>query len=53
MEMELAEVRERWEPMNLTYIGQVEDVIQGGGGKLSLITGDPGEPFRCPPGQCA
>ena len=35
--------RQPWEPMKLTYSGDVGKIIQGGGGKLSLTGGDPGE----------
>jgi hypothetical protein len=38
--------------MTLTYLGQFADLVQGGGGKLSIVAGDPGEPSSCPPGQC-
>jgi hypothetical protein len=44
------EVQE-WQPMTLSYVGQFADLVQGGGGKVSSTAGDPGEPFRCPPGQ--
>jgi hypothetical protein len=39
-----------WEPMRLTYVGEVGEVLRGGGGKLSTSPGDPGEPMRKPPG---
>jgi hypothetical protein len=39
-----------WEPMRLQYVGHVGEVIQGGEGKLSPPTADPGEP-RKPKGQ--
>lgn len=39
-----------WEPMELTYVGHVGEVLQLGGGKLSMACGDPGEP-RKPKGQ--
>jgi hypothetical protein len=38
-----------WQPMTLSYVGQFADLVQGGGGKLSVDPGDPGEPQRCPP----
>lgn len=44
--------KELWEPMSITYVAHVSDIVLGGGGKDSLITGDPGEPLRCPPGNC-
>ena len=40
-----------WEPMALESIGKVSDVVQQGGGKLTLVGGDPGEPLRKPKGQ--
>lgn len=43
--------KEQWEPMRLTYVAHVSEIVLGGGGKVSATTGDPGEPFRCPPGQ--
>ena len=35
--------KQPWEPPRLTYIGHVREVVQGGGGKLSQVGGDPGE----------
>lgn len=40
--------RKQWEPMTLQHIGRVADVVQQGGGKVSGLTGDPGEPFSAP-----
>lgn len=48
-----------WEPMRLRYVGDVEDVMQGGingpngpaYGKTIPAAGDPGEPTLKPPGQ--
>ena len=40
-----------WEPMALAYVGHVGDVLQAGGGKLSIVCGDPGEEMRKPKGQ--
>jgi hypothetical protein len=42
--------RRIWEPIILQYVGDVKDVVLGGGGKLSITGGDPGE-GRKPPGQ--
>jgi hypothetical protein len=39
-----------WEPMRLTSLGKVGDVVQAGGGKLSTPSADPGEPLK-PSGQ--
>jgi hypothetical protein len=32
-----------WTTPKLTFVGNVGDVLQGGGGKLSVAGGDPGE----------
>jgi len=37
------ERKKPWEPMKLERVGHVGEVVQGGGGKLSLPMGDPGE----------
>ena len=42
--------RQVWEPMRLTDLGHVGEVVQGGGGKLSPTPSDPGE-IRKPKGQ--
>lgn len=41
--------RRSWERMKLIYIGDISEVVRGGGGKLSTTGGDPGE-NRKPPG---
>lgn len=38
-----------WQPMTLTRVGRVPDVIQQGGGKLTPPGGDPGEPRKQKP----
>ena len=35
--------KQPWEPMQLTYVGHVAEIVQGGGGKLSIMGGDPGD----------
>lgn len=35
-----------WEPMTITYVGSVSEIIQIGRGKLSQTGGDPGEPKK-------
>jgi hypothetical protein len=40
-----------WEPMTLKRVGHVGDVLQGGGGKLSLVSDDSGDAPRKPKGQ--
>jgi hypothetical protein len=42
--------KRRWEPMRLRYVGNVRDVLRGGGGKLSITGGDTGD-NRKPIGQ--
>jgi len=42
-------VRRPWEPMQLRYVGHVADILQGGGGKISMTGGDPGEVRKEPP----
>ncbi len=32
-----------WETPKLSYVGHVADILQGGEGKVSAPTGDPGE----------
>lgn len=33
----------KWSPMQVRSLGKATDLIKGGGGKLSLPGGDPGE----------
>lgn len=35
-----------WKPMKVSYVGNVKDIVQLGGGKLSTQGGDPGEPRK-------
>jgi len=50
MSNEDLEQQSRWEPMRLTALGKVGDVVRTGGGKMSPSPSDPGE-IRKPPGQ--
>jgi hypothetical protein len=44
--------KQPWEPMKLTYVGHVAEIVQVGGGKLSIPGGDGGvESFQKAPGQ--
>ena len=43
--------RHAWSTPALKTIGTIGEVLQGGGGKLSTSSGDPGEPMRKPKGQ--
>jgi len=43
--------KKSWEPMKLTPVGHISKVVEAGGGKLSIASADPGEPFRKPRGQ--
>jgi hypothetical protein len=38
-----------WESMRVTYLGNVAEIVRQGGGKITTITGDPGEPRKVPP----
>jgi hypothetical protein len=38
-----------WEPMQLTVLGNVGDVVQVGMGKLTAPAVDPGEPLKTKP----
>ena len=40
-----------WEPMHLTYRGEIRNIVQSGGGKLSVQFTEPGEADRKPKGQ--
>ena len=42
---------ENWEPMKLTYVGEVGQVLKQGGAKLSTDVPEPGELATKPPGQ--
>jgi hypothetical protein len=35
--------RESWVPMRASYVGHVAELLRGGGGKLTVTGGDPGE----------
>jgi hypothetical protein len=37
------EARKDFEPMKVAEVGHVAEVLEGGGGKLSVAGGDPGE----------
>lgn len=41
--------RKAWEPMQMSYVGDVREVVQAGGGK-SGAADDPGDLLK-PPGQ--
>ncbi len=43
------EGKQPWEPLERTFVGNVREVVQGGGGKLSPTGGDMGDPLK-PPG---
>lgn len=38
-----------WEPPRLKAVGTVADVLKSGGGKVTVVTGDPGEPQKVAP----
>ena len=35
-----------WTSMKMNHVGQVSQIVQGGGGKLSPPANDPGEPRK-------
>lgn len=35
--------RHPWEPMSVTYVGDMQELVLGGEGKLSVVGGDPGD----------
>jgi hypothetical protein len=39
----LIPAKQSWEPLKLIYVGNVVELVRGGGGKLSMSGGDPGE----------
>jgi hypothetical protein len=41
--------RQAWVPMTVERLGSVAELLQQGGGKLSLAGGDPGEPRKQKP----
>lgn len=43
--------RKDWESMKVAKVGHVGDVLQGGGGKLSIQANDSGDSPRKPKGQ--
>jgi hypothetical protein len=38
-----------WETPKLSYVGEVEDVVQQGDGKLTTVAADPGEHKKTKP----
>ena len=40
-----------WQKLRLTKVGNVADVVRGGGGKLSTAEGDPGDSLKVPGGD--
>lgn len=42
--------RQPWQSMKLTVIGQVSEIVRGGGGKLSIPADDMGD-YNKPKGQ--
>ena len=41
--------KEQWEPMKLSSVGHVSEVVEQGGGKITFVIGDPGEPRKVRP----
>jgi len=42
----VAQGKQRWEPMRDLPVGHIRNVIQIGGGKITAVGGDPGEPRK-------
>jgi len=45
------DTKKAWEPMKLSPVGHISEVVELGGGKLSIPSEDTGEEFRKPKGQ--
>ena len=45
---QMADKHPQWVPMVLRYLGNVQTFLQQGGGKVSILSGDPGEPRKVP-----
>ena len=45
------QVRRPWEPPAMKAVGTISEVLEGGGGKLTLTGGDPGEARKQQGGQ--
>ena len=43
--------KSRWTAPALTYVGRLDQLVRGGGGKVTIETGDPGEPKKVPGGE--
>jgi hypothetical protein len=48
MEQDKDVSRRRWEPPAVKAVGTVGEVLRNGGGKVTVLTGDPGEPRKVP-----
>lgn len=44
-----AETRQSWQEPVVKPVGTVSEVLKSGGGKITVITGDPGEPQKVGP----
>jgi hypothetical protein len=47
----VAAARRQWVPPAVKLVGAIAEVLKGGGGKLSLMTADPGDVPGKPRGQ--
>jgi hypothetical protein len=43
------EARQSWQEPTVKRVGTVADVLKSGGGKITVTTGDPGEPQKVGP----
>jgi hypothetical protein len=42
-------MKKSWEPMKMIPVGHISNVVEQGGGKITTIIGDPGEPRKVAP----
>ncbi len=47
----IAATRRQWVSPSVKLVGNLAEVLKQGGTKLSVSSGDPGEPIRKPSGQ--
>jgi hypothetical protein len=40
--------RRPWEPPTVKSVGTIGEIVRQGGGKVSILSGDPGEPRKVP-----
>jgi hypothetical protein len=48
---DLSRERRPWEPPAVKPVGMISDMVQAGGGKISVVVADPGDAPLKPKGQ--